>query len=114
MPLTVAIDVGPLHGPRTGVGNAVQWTTEALRDDPAVTLRPYVTSMRARVRPPEHRLPIPAAGALRLWARAVAGAQTLADGRVMVATVTVDDYAGRRAPAGRARCARYRRPRAAP
>ena len=69
MPLTVAIDVGPLHGARTGVGNAVEWTTRALDGDPAVVLRPYVTSMRARVRAPERRLPIPAAVALRLWAR---------------------------------------------
>jgi glycosyltransferase involved in cell wall biosynthesis len=69
MPLTVAIDAGPLHGPRTGIGNAVAWTIDALRDDTDLELRPYVTSMRARVRSPQRRLPIPAAVALRLWAR---------------------------------------------
>ncbi len=69
MPLTVAIDAGPLHGPRTGIGNAVAWTIDALRDEPDLELRPYVTSMRARVRSPQRRLPIPAAVALRLWAR---------------------------------------------
>ncbi len=65
----VAIDTGPLHGPRTGIPNAIAWTIEALavRDD--VTLTRYVISARARIRPPERRLPIPAAAALRLWAR---------------------------------------------
>jgi glycosyltransferase involved in cell wall biosynthesis len=81
--LQVAIDAGPLHGPRTGIGNAVAWTIEALRrrhpghreagaaDDPsAIDLLPYVTSARAKLRPDEHRLPLPAALAHRLWARA--------------------------------------------
>ncbi len=68
MPLTVAIDAGPLHGPRTGIGNAVAWTIDALRANTDLELRPYVTSMRARVRSPQRRLPIPAAMALRLWA----------------------------------------------
>lgn len=65
----VAIDTGPLHGPRTGIPNAIAWTLRALdaRDD--VTLSPYIVSARARLRPPERRLPIPAAAALRLWAR---------------------------------------------
>ena len=65
---TVAIDVGPLHGRRTGVGNAVAWTIDALADQP-VELLPYLTSTRARVERPERRLPIPAAVALRWWAR---------------------------------------------
>lgn len=65
----VAIDAGPLHGPRTGIGNAVAWTIEALgRSDVDVTLLPYVTSMRASMRPGERRLPIPAALAHRIWA----------------------------------------------
>ncbi|MDX2379683.1 MAG: glycosyltransferase family 1 protein [Acidimicrobiia bacterium] len=64
----VAIDVGPLHGRRTGVGNAVAWTLDALADQP-VELMPYLTSSRARVSPPERRLPIPAAAAVRWWAR---------------------------------------------
>jgi glycosyltransferase involved in cell wall biosynthesis len=83
----VAIDAGPLHGPRTGIGNAVAWTIEALRRRPAtaddpdsddpdtdnagvdVDLLPYVTSARAKLEPDERRLPIPAALAHRLWAR---------------------------------------------
>jgi len=69
VPLTVAIDVGPLHGARTGIGNAVDWTLDGLRSDSSIELRPYLVSLRARVQPPERRLPIPAALALRLWAR---------------------------------------------
>lgn len=66
--VAVAFDVGPLHGRRTGVGNAVAWTMEALGRE-QVDLRPYVTSARARVEPPQRRLPMPAAVALQLWAR---------------------------------------------
>src|SRR6056297_1188666 len=74
--VSVAIDSGPLHGPRTGIGNAVAWTLDALAalpDDRGVDLRPYVVSMRARTTPPERRLPIPAAVAHRLWARTSIG-----------------------------------------
>ncbi len=76
--LTVAIDSGPLHGPRSGIGNAVDWTIGALREPrsgtdadtgPDVELVPYVTSLRARTAPGERRLPIPAAVAHRLWAK---------------------------------------------
>jgi glycosyltransferase involved in cell wall biosynthesis len=66
----VAIDAGPLHGARTGVGNAVAWSFDALRELDDVELLPYVVSARARTRPPERRLPIPASAALRLWAHA--------------------------------------------
>jgi len=69
--VSVAIDVGPLHGQRTGVGNAVAWTLDALADDNTygadVKLFPYVTSMRARRSEGQRRLPIPAAVALRMW-----------------------------------------------
>ena len=66
----VAIDEGPMHGPRTGVGNAVSWLFDALRaTDRGLELTPYVTSMRARPSPPTRKLPIPAAAAHRLWAR---------------------------------------------
>lgn len=75
--LTVAIDAGPLHGPRTGIGNAVAWTIDALESSPRPTagatddlaIVPYVTSLRARTSPGEHRLPLPAAAAHRLWSR---------------------------------------------
>lgn len=67
--VTVAIDEGPLHGPRTGVGNAVDWLLRALGDtDADLALTPYLTSARATITPPTRRLPIPAALAHRLWA----------------------------------------------
>lgn len=66
--LRVAIDVGPTHGRRTGIGNAVAWTVDALADRDDLELRRYVTSARARLRSSEQRLPMPAAVALRLWA----------------------------------------------
>jgi len=68
----VAIDVGPLYGHRTGIGNAVAWTMEALADENVgasdVELYPYLTSLRARRLKSQRRLPMPAALALRLWA----------------------------------------------
>ena len=68
-PITVAIDVGPLHGHRTGVGLAVDHLTTALRLRFDVALYPYVVSFRAAANESEHRLPIPAGVATRLWAR---------------------------------------------
>lgn len=67
-PVKVAFDIGPAIGSPSGVPNAVGWTHEALTGLAAVALVPYVTSMRASVRPPIRRLPIPAAVALRTWA----------------------------------------------
>lgn len=72
--LTVAIDSGPLHGPRTGIGNAVGWTLDALRapvhgHEADIEIDSYVTSMRATTDDGERRLPIPAAVAHRIWAR---------------------------------------------
>ncbi len=66
--LRVAIDVGPTHGRRTGIGNAVAWTVDALAERDELELRRYVTSARARLRGSERRIPMPAAVALRLWA----------------------------------------------
>jgi glycosyltransferase involved in cell wall biosynthesis len=65
--LRVAIDVGPTHARRTGVGNAVAWMLDALdaRDD--IEPLKYVTSARARVRAGERRVPMPASVALRAW-----------------------------------------------
>jgi glycosyltransferase involved in cell wall biosynthesis len=65
--LRVAIDVGPTHGRRTGIGNAVAWTVDALADRDDLELNRYVTSARARLRPSERRIPMPAALALRTW-----------------------------------------------
>jgi glycosyltransferase involved in cell wall biosynthesis len=67
--IDVAIDVGPLNGHRTGVGQAVAGSLEALAGHDDIRLLPYVTSTRARVAPPTRRLPVPAAVALRWWAR---------------------------------------------
>jgi glycosyltransferase involved in cell wall biosynthesis len=68
-PITVAIDVGPLHGHRTGVGIAVDHLTTALRNRSDVSLHPYVVSFRAKTKRPERKLPLPAGLASRLWAR---------------------------------------------
>ena len=65
--LRVAIDVGPTHGRRTGIGNAVAWTVDALADRGGLELQRYVTSARARPRPSQRRIPMPAALALRAW-----------------------------------------------
>ncbi|MGB0112502.1 MAG: glycosyltransferase family 1 protein [Ilumatobacteraceae bacterium] len=65
----VAIDVGPTHGRRTGIGNAVAWTLDALADRDDLELERYVTSMRARRREGQRRVPMPAAVAIRLWSR---------------------------------------------
>ncbi len=68
-PLRVAFDTGPLHGPKTGIGYAVEAMHTALsaRDD--VYLTDYVLSFRAELAPGTRRLPLPAALAHRLWAR---------------------------------------------
>ena len=66
--LRVAIDVGPTHGRRTGIGNAVAWTVDALAHRDGLELQRYVTSARARRRPSQRRIPMPAALALRTWA----------------------------------------------
>jgi glycosyltransferase involved in cell wall biosynthesis len=63
--MRVAFDTGPLHGPITGVGRAV----EAMAAHATVDLVPYVLSFRANLRPNTVRLPYPAALALRSWGR---------------------------------------------
>ncbi len=68
-PVRVALDVGPLHGHRTGVGAAVAHLVEELEGRDDVGLLPYVLSFRTRPTPPTRRLPLPAALAHRLWAR---------------------------------------------
>jgi glycosyltransferase involved in cell wall biosynthesis len=66
----IAVDVGPLYGRRTGVGNFVAALTAALADDDRVDLHPYLLSIRTRPEPGVRRLPLPAAAALELWSRA--------------------------------------------
>lgn len=71
VPTTVAIDTGPLVGPRSGVGAAVAHLVEALRVlEVPPHLVPYVISFRATLDPGITRLPLPAALAHRVWARA--------------------------------------------
>jgi glycosyltransferase involved in cell wall biosynthesis len=65
----VALDIGPLSGPRTGIGVAVSALADALASNPSVSLAPYVTSFRARPRDGVRRLPFPAALAHRAWSR---------------------------------------------
>lgn len=68
--LAVALDVTPLHGPRTGIGQFVASTRAALEALPAPpTLVPYVLSLRAGREAGVRRLPYPAGAAIRLWGR---------------------------------------------
>jgi glycosyltransferase involved in cell wall biosynthesis len=67
--LRVAVDVGPLHGHRTGIGLATQHLVDALAAAGEVELLPYLVSYRARPEPPQRRVPVPAALAQRWWAR---------------------------------------------
>ncbi|MFM8847260.1 MAG: glycosyltransferase family 4 protein [Actinomycetota bacterium] len=68
--IRVAYDTGPLHGPRTGIGVAVEQLSLALAaSSPDVELHPYLLSFRATIRPGTTRLRYPAAAALRTWAR---------------------------------------------
>jgi glycosyltransferase involved in cell wall biosynthesis len=69
-PVRLALDVGPLYGHRTGVGAAVAELSAALASHPEVHPYPYLLSFRTRPDPPARRLPLPAAAAHRLWARA--------------------------------------------
>jgi glycosyltransferase involved in cell wall biosynthesis len=83
---TVALDVGALLGPRTGVGQFVARLVHGLAAlDSAPTVWRYVLSYRAELPPGVHRLRYPASLALRAWAhwehpradRALAGADVV-------------------------------------
>jgi glycosyltransferase involved in cell wall biosynthesis len=83
---TVAIDVGALLGPRTGVGQFVARLLDGLAAlDSPPNMKRYVLSYRAELPPGVHRLRYPAALALRAWAhsdhpradRALAGADVV-------------------------------------
>ena len=65
----VALDIGPLAGPRTGIGVAVSSLADELAADPSVELVPFMTSFRARPGEGVRRLPYPAAFAHRAWSR---------------------------------------------
>jgi len=66
--MRIALDTGPLHGHRTGVGVAAEEFLAGLTAHRATTPVPYVVSFRARLRPDERRLGLPAALTSRLWA----------------------------------------------
>jgi len=67
-PLRVAFDVGPLAGPRTGVGHAVAAMRDCLVDSGDVELAPYIVSFRSRPPRGTRRLPLPALVGHRVWA----------------------------------------------
>jgi glycosyltransferase involved in cell wall biosynthesis len=69
-PVRLALDVGPLYGHRTGVGAAVAGLRATLETETDVEVHPYLLSFRTSADPPVRRLPLPAALAHRLWARA--------------------------------------------
>ena len=68
-PLSVAFDVGPLYGHRTGVGVAADGMMAALGRVDGVRLTPYLTSYRTDPETGHQRLPLPAGVAMRLWSR---------------------------------------------
>jgi glycosyltransferase involved in cell wall biosynthesis len=66
----VAIDVGALHGPKTGVGAAVEHLVASLGGLPdGPTLVPYVVSFRADLHDGVRRYAVPASWAHRWWSR---------------------------------------------
>lgn len=89
---TVAFDVTPLVGNRTGIGAYVELLQAALErraTRPVVELHPYVLSSRAASLPPGAvRLPVPARFARSAWAGAAAVPVDLALGRSAVVHAT--------------------------
>jgi glycosyltransferase involved in cell wall biosynthesis len=69
-PLRVALDVGPLYGHRTGVGEAVAGMHAALAARQDVRVDGYLVSFRSDARPGHRKLPLPGIVASHLWARA--------------------------------------------
>lgn len=67
--LRIALDIGPLHGHRTGVGVAVDGIVRALGEREDVDLMPYLVSFRARPDAGQRRLPLPGIVASHVWAR---------------------------------------------
>src|SRR5690606_20448895 len=65
----IALDVGPLYGPRTGVGEAVAGMRGALDARADVNVRGYLVSRRAVPRQGDHKLPVPGIVAAHAWSR---------------------------------------------
>ncbi len=68
-PVRVAFDVGPLHGTRSGVGEAVAGMSHALAEHSNIELDRYLLSLRSTPQPGVRKLPFPAALAHRWWQR---------------------------------------------
>ena len=67
-PLRVGFDTGPLYGPKTGIGLAVQALHDSLEQRDDIELVDYLVSARARPPATTHKFPVPAAFAHRCWA----------------------------------------------
>jgi glycosyltransferase involved in cell wall biosynthesis len=67
--MRVAVDIGPLHGHRTGIGTAVHHLVDELGDESDLEIVPYLLSFRAPEVSGQVRLPLPARLATRMWAR---------------------------------------------
>ncbi|MGA1556651.1 MAG: hypothetical protein ACO4AY_11470, partial [Ilumatobacteraceae bacterium] len=67
--LRVALDVGPMHGHRTGIGRAVAAIVETAERRSDVRPIRYLVSRRAAPRPDERRLPLPGLVASHVWSR---------------------------------------------
>ena len=68
--IRIGVDTGPLHGPMTGVGRAVEGLVNQLRlhtDD--LELTEYVLSFRAKLHANTRRLPFPAGSTIKSWGR---------------------------------------------
>ena len=66
--IKVAVDTGPLHGPMTGVGRAVEGLVYQLRRHvDEVELTEYVLSFRAKLHAQTRRLPFPAGITIKSW-----------------------------------------------
>jgi glycosyltransferase involved in cell wall biosynthesis len=67
--LSVALDVGPLVGPPTGIGRFTADLYQQLQGRPDVSTIPYVLSFRAALPEGSRRLRYPARAALTMWSR---------------------------------------------
>jgi glycosyltransferase involved in cell wall biosynthesis len=65
----VALDVGPLYGPRTGVAEAVAGMRAALEARDDVEVDGYLTSTRASPRSGDRKLPVPGIVGAHAWSR---------------------------------------------
>jgi glycosyltransferase involved in cell wall biosynthesis len=65
----VALDVGPLYGPRTGVAEAVAGMRTALDARSDVQVDGYLVSRRATPRPGDRKLPVPGIVGVHAWSR---------------------------------------------